>query len=196
MNLDGSRFIPSVTEEEGGTRIQFDLFSRLLKDRIVILSTPIDDQIAHLKIAELLYLQSVDPKKDIHFYINSPGGVVTAGLAIYDTMQMLSCDIQTFCVGQAASMGAVLLCAGTKGKRFALPHARVMIHQPHGGTRGTAADVKIQAEEIMRNKKTLSEIIAKHSGKTVKKVESDTGRDYFMSAEEAVAYGVVDEVLS
>ena len=195
MDFRGSHIVPSVIEEDGGRTMQFDLFSRLLKDRIVILSTEVNDSIANLKIGELLYLQSIDPQKDIHFYINSPGGVVTAGLAIYDTMQMLSCDIQTYCIGQAASMGAVLLSAGTAGKRFILPNARVMIHQPHGGTRGTAADISIQAGEIMCNKETLNKILAKHTGKTVKKIATDTGRDYFLNADEAVEYGLVDEVL-
>ncbi|MCJ8330142.1 MAG: ATP-dependent Clp protease proteolytic subunit [Lentisphaeria bacterium] len=188
-------YTPSVVEEEAGGRVSFDLFSRLLKDRIVILGTEINDQIATLKIGEFLYLQSVDPNKDIQFYVNSPGGSVTAGLAIFDTMQMLSCDIQTVCVGQASSMAAILLAAGTKGKRLSLPNARIMIHQPQGGTQGTAADIKLQAAEIMRNRAKLNEILAELTGQKLKKIEEDTNRDHFMEPADAVKYGIVDEVL-
>ncbi len=191
-----SLLIPMVVEQTGHGERGYDIYSRLLKDRIIILGTPIDDQVANLIIAQLLYLQSDDPKKDIDMYINSPGGSVTAGLGIYDTMQILSCDIKTYCVGQAASMGAVLLCAGTAGKRFALPNSRIMIHQPWGGAEGTAADISIHAQEILRMRKELNGIIAKHSNQTVKKVETDTDRDFFMSAKEAVAYGLVDSVLT
>ncbi len=191
-----SLLIPMVVEQTGHGERGYDIYSRLLKDRIIILGTPIDDQVANLIIAQLLYLQSDDPKKDIDMYINSPGGSVTAGLGIYDTMQILSCDIKTYCVGQAASMGAVLLCAGAAGKRFALPNSRIMIHQPWGGAEGTAADISIHAQEILRMRKELNGIIAKHSNQTVKKVETDTDRDFFMSAKEAVEYGLVDSVLT
>ncbi len=190
-----STLIPMVVEQEAHGERGYDIFSRLLKDRIVILGSPVDDSVANIKVAEFLYLQSVDPKKDIQFYVNSPGGAVTAGLAIYDTMQMLSCDIQTFCMGQAASLGAVFVAAGTKGKRYALPHARMLIHQPMGGTEGTAADIGIQAREIMRNRRMLNEILARHTGKKIEQIEADTDRDYFMTAQEAVEYGLVDEVL-
>ncbi len=190
-----SGLIPMVVEQEAHGERGYDIFSRLLKDRIIILGSPVDDYVANIKVAEFLYLQSVDPHKDIQFYVNSPGGGVTAGMAIYDTMQMISCDIRTFCIGQAASLGALLIAAGTKGKRYALPHSRLMIHQVIGGTEGTAADIGIQAEEIMRNHALLNEIIAKHTGKSIKDVEKDTDRDYFMTPEEAVKYGLVDEVL-
>jgi ATP-dependent Clp protease protease subunit len=190
-----SFYIPYVIEQTGGGERQYDIYSRLLKDRIVMLGTPVDDNVANAIVAQFLFLQSEDPKKDIDFYINTPGGVVTAGLAIYDTMQMLKCDVRTYCIGQAASMGSVLLCAGTPGKRFALPHSRVMIHQPSGGCEGTAADINIQAQEIMKMKSTLYGIIAKHTGKSVEQIEHDSQRDFFMSAEEAVAYNVVDSVI-
>jgi ATP-dependent Clp protease, protease subunit len=188
--------VPMVVEQEGHGERGYDIYSRLLKDRIIILGTPVDDHVATLLTAEFLYLQSVDPQKDIQFYINSPGGSVTAGLAIYDTMQMLSCDISTYCIGQAASMGAVLLAAGTKGKRYALPNARMMIHQPFGGMEGTAADIGIQAKEILRIRRTLNELLAHHTGQDLAKMERDTDRDFFMTAPEAVAYGLVDHVLS
>ncbi len=187
--------IPMVVEQEAHGERGYDIFSRLLKDRIVILGSEIIDHVANIKVAEMLYLQSVDPHKDIQFYINSPGGSVTSGMAIYDTMQMISCDIRTFCMGQSASLGALLVAAGTKGKRYALPHSRLMIHQPMGGTEGTAADIGIQAQEIMRNRALLNEIIAKHTGRSLKKVEEDTDRDHFMTPEEAVKYGLVDEIL-
>lgn len=190
-----SFYIPYVIEQTGGGERQYDIYSRLLKDRIVMLGTPVDDNVANAIVAQFLFLQSEDPKKDIDFYINTPGGVVTAGLAIYDTMQMLKCDVRTYCIGQAASMGSVLLSAGAPGKRFALPHSRVMIHQPSGGCEGTAADINIQAQEIMKMKSTLYGILAKHTGKSAEQIEQDSQRDFFMSAEEAVAYNVVDSVI-
>ena len=190
-----SMLVPMVIEQTGHGERGYDIYSRLLKDRIILLGTPIDDSVANLIVAELLFLQSEDPKKDIDMYINSPGGSVTAGMAIYDTMQMLSCDVKTYCVGQAASMGAVLLCAGAAGKRFALPNARIMIHQPWGGTEGTAADIDIQAKEILKLRTRLNQIISHHTKQTIQKITRDTDRDFFMSAEEAVKYGVVDSVL-
>lgn len=188
--------IPMVIEREAGGERGYDLFSRLLKDRIVILGTPINDVVSTVIVGQLLFLQSVDPKKDIQFYINCPGGLITAGLAIYDTMQMLSCDVRTVSIGQASSMGAVLATAGTKGKRSALPHARFMLHQPAGGTEGTALDIGVQAKEIMRNRAILNDILAKHTGQKMKRIETDTSRDFYMSAEEAKKYGLVDEVLN
>jgi ATP-dependent Clp protease, protease subunit len=172
-----------------------DIYSRLLKDRIIFIGTPIDDMVANLVIAQMFFLQMEDPKKDIQLYINSPGGVVTGGMAIYDTMNFLQCDIVTYCVGMAASMSTVLLSAGTKGKRFALPNSRVMIHQPSGGAGGQAADIAIAAREIIRWRKTLNEVIAKHTGKSPEQVEKDSDRDYYMSAHEAKAYGIVDHVV-
>ncbi len=191
-----SVLVPMVVEQSGRGERGYDIYSRLLKDRIILLGTPIDDQIANLIVAQLLYLQSEDPKKDIDIYVNSPGGSVTAGLAIYDTMQILSCDIKTYCVGQAASMGAVLLCAGTEGKRFALPNSRIMIHQPWGGAQGTAADISIHAQEILRMRSSLNGIIAKHTKQKLNKIAKDTERDFFMSASEATKYGLVDSVLT
>ena len=188
--------IPIVVEQEAHGERSYDLFSRLLKDRIVILGTPIDDRVATLIVGQLLFLQSSDPKKDIQFYINCPGGLITAGLAIYDTMQMLSCDVRTVSIGQASSMGAVLATAGTKGKRSTLPHARFMLHQPAGGTEGTALDIGVQAREIMRNRKILNEILVTHTGQKIKQIEDDTSRDFYMSAKEAKAYGLVDEILN
>lgn len=172
-----------------------DIYSRLLKDRIVFIGTPIDDGVANLVIAQLLFLQMEDPKKDINVYINSPGGVVTGGMAIYDTMNFLACDVVTYCIGQAASMATVLLAAGKKGKRFALPNSRVMIHQPTGGASGQTSDIAIQAREILRWRRTLNEIISRHSGKPVDQVEKDSDRDYYLSAQEALAYGLVDHVI-
>ncbi len=195
MKAANSVLVPMVVEQTGQGERGYDIYSRLLKDRIILLGTPIDDNIANLVVAQLLFLQSEDPKKDIDLYINSPGGSITAGLAIYDTMQILSCDVKTYCIGQAASMGAVLLAAGAKGKRFALPNARIMIHQPWGGAEGTAADINIQALEILRLRKMLNEILSKHTGRSIKKVEVDTDRDNFMSAEEALKYGLVDSVV-
>jgi len=187
--------IPSVIDKEGRIERSVDIFSRLLKDRIIFLGMPIDDVIANLIIAQLLFLQSENPEKPVSMYINSPGGVVSAGLAIYDTMQYLECDVETLCIGQAASMAAVLLAAGVSGKRFALPHTRVLLHQPFAGLRGTALDIGIQAEEIVRLRANLNTILAKHTGTPIEKVEEDIDRDYYMSAEEAKAYGIVDDVL-
>jgi len=191
-----SMLIPMVVEQTGRGERAYDIYSRLLQDRIVFIGTGINDDVSNLIIAQLLFLQSQDAKKDISVYINSPGGSVTAGLAIYDTMQFIECDIATYCVGQAASMGAILLTAGTKGKRYALPNARIMIHQPWGGAEGKASDIQIAAEEILRLKSRLNEILAFHSGRAVKAITKDTERDYFMSASEACTYGLVDEVLS
>lgn len=187
--------IPYVIEQTGRGERSYDLYSRLLVDRIVFLGTEVNDMVANVIIAQLLFLQMTDPKKDIHFYINSPGGSVTAGLAIYDTMQWLSCDVNTYCVGQAASMGAVLLSGGTKGKRFSLPNARIMIHQPWGGAQGQASDISIQAREILRLRDRLNEILAFHCGRPVTDIQKDTDRDNFLCAEEARAYGLVDEVV-
>ena len=189
------QLVPMVVEQTGHGERGYDIYSRLLKDRIILLGTPIDDDVANLIVAQLLFLQAEDPKKDIDLYINSPGGSCTAGLAIYDTIQSLSCDVKTYCIGQCASMGAVLLAAGTAGKRFALPHSRIMIHQPWGGAQGTASDMEIQAREILRTKATLNGILAAHTKQTLKKIERDTDRDFFMSAEEAVEYGIVDQVV-
>ncbi|HQF38370.1 MAG TPA: ATP-dependent Clp protease proteolytic subunit [Opitutaceae bacterium] len=189
-----SYYVPIVLENTGRGERSMDIYSRLLKDRIIFIGTPIDDAVANLVIAQMLFLQMEDPKKDIHLYINSPGGVVTGGMAIYDTMNFLQCDVVTYCIGMAASMATVLLAAGTKGKRFALPNSRVMIHQPTGGASGQTADIAIQAKEIIRWRRTLNEIIAKHSGKTPDQVEKDSDRDYYMSAQEAMAYGIVDKV--
>ncbi|MEO2065316.1 MAG: ATP-dependent Clp endopeptidase proteolytic subunit ClpP [Desulfurobacteriaceae bacterium] len=191
-----NQFVPIVIEQTGRGERAYDIYSRLLKDRIIMLGTPIDDHVANLIVAQLLFLEAEDPEKDIYLYINSPGGVVTAGLAIYDTMQYIKPDVVTICMGQAASMGAVLLAAGAPGKRFALPHARIMIHQPLGGFQGQATDIEIHAKEILRLKRMLNEILAKHTGKPVEKIEQDTERDYFMSAEEAKEYGLIDKVLT
>jgi len=191
-----SQYVPIVIEQTGRGERAYDIYSRLLKDRIVMLGTPIDDHIANLIVAQLLFLEAEDPEKDIYLYINSPGGVVTAGLAIYDTMQYIKPDVVTICMGQAASMGAVLLAAGAPGKRFALPHARIMIHQPLGGFQGQATDIEIHAKEILRLKQMLNEILAKHTGQPLEKIERDTDRDFFMSAEEAREYGLIDKVLT
>jgi ATP-dependent Clp protease protease subunit len=188
--------VPMVVEQTGRGERGYDIYSRLLVDRIVFLGTPVDDMVSNLIIAQLLFLQMTDPKKDIHLYINSPGGSVTAGLAIYDTMQFLTCDVNTYCIGQAASMGAVLLAAGTKGKRYALPNARIMIHQPWGGVQGQATDISIQAKEILRLKDRLNEILSKHTGKSVDEIGKSTDRDNFMSAEEAKTFGLVDQVVA
>jgi ATP-dependent Clp protease protease subunit len=188
--------IPMVIEQTGRGERSYDIYSRLLKERIIFLGTGIDDNVANLIVAQLLFLQSEDPEKDISLYINSPGGVVTAGLAIYDTMQFLSCDITTYCVGQAASMGAVLLAAGSPGKRYALPNARIMIHQPLGGAQGQATDIQIQAEEILRIKQILNGILASHSQRKIEDLERDTDRDNFMSAEQAASYGLIDKVVT
>ncbi len=188
--------VPMVIETSGRGERAYDIYSRLLKDRIVFIGTPIDDTIANLIIAQILFLQTEDGNKDINIYVNSPGGSVTAGLAIYDTMQFVKCDVSTYCVGQAASMGALLLTAGTKGKRFSLPNARVMIHQPWGGAQGTASDISIQAKEILKLKDHLNLILAKHTGQPLERVVKDTDRDYFMSAQEAKDYGIVDHVIA
>lgn len=190
-----SYYVPIVLENTGRGERSMDIYSRLLKDRIIFIGTPIDDMVANLVIAQMFFLQMEDPKKDIQVYINSPGGVVTGGMAIYDTMNFLQCDVATYCIGQAASMATVLLAAGTKGKRFALPNSRVMIHQPSGGAGGQAADIAIAAKEILRWRRTLNEVIAKHTGKTAGQVEKDSDRDYYMSATEAKAYGIVDHVV-
>ena len=191
-----SILVPMVIETTGRGERAYDIYSRLLKDRVVFIGTAIDDIVANLIIAQLLFLQMEEPEKDIHVYINSPGGSVTSGLAIYDTMQFMKCDVATYCIGQAASMGAVLLCAGTKGKRYALPNSRVMIHQPWGGAQGTASDIEIQAREILGMKDKLHRILAKHSGQEVAKVQKDCDRDYFMSAQESKDYGLVDSVIT
>lgn len=191
-----SYLVPMVIEQTGRGERAYDIYSRLLKDRIVFIGTPIDDLVANIIIAQILFLQMDDPTKDINVYVNSPGGSVTAGLAIYDTMQFVKCNVATYCVGQAASMGALLLTAGTKGRRFALPNSRVMIHQPWGGAQGTASDIHIQATEILKMKKNLNDILAKHTGQPLDRIEKDTDRDHFLSAEEAKAYGLVDEVIA
>ena len=195
MNEKGSYLIPIVIEQTGRGERSYDIYSRLLKERIVFIGSEITDDLANLVVAQLLFLQSEDATKDVSVYINSPGGSVTAGLAIYDTMQFLKCDVVTYCVGQASSMAAVLLAAGAKGKRHALPGARIMIHQPWGGAQGTASDIHIQAQEILRLKDYLNGILAKHTGKPLKDLAKDTDRDFFMSAEEAAKYGLVDDVL-
>ncbi|SNR74937.1 ATP-dependent Clp endopeptidase proteolytic subunit ClpP [Desulfurobacterium atlanticum] len=195
MEKTVNQLIPMVIEQTGRGERAYDIYSRLLKDRIIFLGTPIDDNIANLIIAQLLFLEAEDPEKDIYLYINSPGGVVTSGLAIYDTMQYIKPDVCTICLGQAASMGAVLLAAGAPGKRFALPHSRIMIHQPLGGFQGQAKDIEIHAKEILKLKKMLNEILSQHTGQSVRKIEKDTDRDFFMSAEEAREYGLIDKVL-
>ena len=195
MHSEGQVLVPMVVEQSPRGERAYDIYSRLLKDRVIFVGTPIDDMVSNLIIAQLLFLQSEDPDKEISVYINSPGGSVTSGLAIYDTIQFVKPSVATYCVGQAASMGALLLAAGTKGKRFALPDARIMIHQPWGGAQGAASDISIQAREILRLREKLNEILAKHTGQPLEKVEKDTDRDYFMSAEEAKTYGIVDEVI-
>lgn len=184
-----------MIEQTGRTERAYDIYSRLLKDRIIFLGTAIDDIVANTVIAQMLFLQSDDPDKDIHIYVNSPGGIVSSGLAIYDTMQYVKPDIATYCIGQAASMGALLLAAGTKGKRFALPHSRIMLHQPMGGFHGQATDVEIHAREILKMKDTLNKILAQHTAQPLEKIQADTDRDFFMSGDEAKEYGIVDEVL-
>ncbi len=187
--------IPFVVEQSGRMERSYDIYSRLLKDRIIFIGTPIDDNVANVVVAQMLFLQTEDPDKDINVYINSPGGSVTAGLAIYDTMQFVKCDVTTYCLGQASSMGSLLLCAGEKGKRYALAHSRIMIHQPWGGVQGTASDIHIQAQEILRLKEELNKILSFHTGQPLEKVVQDTDRDHFMSAEEALTYGLVDKVV-
>lgn len=195
-SIQNNYILPKVVEQTGRGTETWDVFSRLMKDRVIFLGTQIDDFVGNAVTAQLLYLQMEDPKKDIHMYIQSPGGYVTAGMAIYDTMQYVTCDICTYCIGQAASMGAVLLAAGTRGKRYALPNARIMIHQPLGGAQGQATDISIQAQEILRTKKRLNEILAFHTGQSYDQVEKDTDRDRFMSAEDAKTYGLVDNVVA
>ena len=190
MNL-----VPMVVEQTGRGERAYDIFSRLLKDRIVFLGGPIDDNIANLIIAQLLFLEAEDPEKDIHLYVNSPGGVVTAGMAIYDTMQYLKAPVSTICVGQAASMGAIILAAGEKGKRFTLPHSRIMIHQPLGGFQGQASDISIHAQEILRMREILNEILAKHTGQKLDKIAADTERDFFMGSDAAKEYGIIDGIV-
>lgn len=190
-----SILVPMVIEQTGRTERAYDIYSRLLKDRIIFIGTPIDDNVSNIIIAQLLFLQMENPDKDVDLYINTPGGHVTSGLAIYDTMQFIKPEINTYCVGQATSMGALLLAAGTKGKRFALPHARIMIHQPWGGVQGAAVDINIQAKEILRLKERIEKILVRHTGKSLEKIKKDTDRDYFMSAEEAKEYGIVDDVV-
>lgn len=189
-------YIPYVVEQTGRGERSYDIYSRLLKDRIIMLSGEVNDQVASSIVAQLLFLEAQDPDKDIYFYINSPGGVITSGLSMFDTMNYIKPDIVTICIGQAASMGAFLLASGTKGKRYALPHARIMIHQPSGGAQGQSTDIQIQAQEIQRLKDTLNEILAEKTGKTAKKIEKDTERDNFMSAKEALEYGLIDKVLT
>jgi len=190
-----NQLVPIVVEQTGRGERAYDIFSRLLKERIVFIGTPIDDSISSLVIAQLLFLESEDPDKDIHLYVNSPGGSVSAGLAIYDTMQYIRPDVSTICIGMAASMAAVLLAGGAKGKRTALPNARIMIHQPWGGVQGTASDISIQAEEILKTKKRINEILATHTGRTFEQISKDTDRDYYLSAEEAKQYGLIDNLL-
>ena len=189
-------YIPYVIEKSGRGERSYDIYSRLLKDRIIMLSGEVNDPVASSIIAQMLFLEAEDPEKEIYFYINSPGGVITSGMAIYDTMNYIRPDVVTICIGQAASMGAFLLSSGTKGKRYALPHARIMIHQPLGGAQGQATDIAIQAEEILRMKKELNQLLAKHTGQTIKRIEKDTDRDNFMSAKESQEYGLIDEVLA
>jgi ATP-dependent Clp protease protease subunit len=190
-----SYLIPMVIEQTGRGERSYDIYSRLLKDRIIFLGTAIDDNVANVVVAQLLFLESEDPDKDVYLYINSPGGVVTAGLAIYDTMQYIKPPVSTICMGQAASMAAVLLAAGDQGKRIALPNSKVMIHQPLGGAQGQASDIAIQAKEILKTRKLLNDILAKHTKQPIDRIETDTDRDFFMSAEEAVQYGIVDKVI-
>lgn len=188
--------IPMVIEQSSRGERAYDIYSRLLKDRIIFLGTALNDEVANLLIAQLLFLESEDPDKDINFYINSPGGLVTAGLAVYDTMQYIKPDIATVCLGQAASMGALLLAAGAAKKRYSLPNARILIHQPMGGFQGQASDIAIQAKEILRMKETLNKILVKHTGKDLKQIENDTDRDYFMAGQEAKKYGIIDHVIT
>lgn len=191
-----NQLIPMVVETTGRYERAYDIFSRLLKDRIIFVGTAIDDNVSNLVVAQMLFLQMEDPDKEINLYINSPGGSVTAGLAIYDTIQFVRCDVNTYCVGQASSMAALLLAAGTKGKRYALPHARIMIHQPWGGVQGAAADISIQAKEILRLREKINELLALHTGKSLETITKDTDRDFYMTSEDARAYGLVDQVIS
>jgi len=193
--MKNQTYVPIVIEQTGRIERAYDIYSRLLKDRIIFIGTPIDDNVANVVIAQMLFLQMEDVNKDINLYINTPGGVITAGLAIYDTIQFVKCDVATYCVGQAASLGALLLASGTKGKRFALPNSRIMIHQPWGGVQGSAEDISRQTKEILRLREKVNEILSLHTGKPIEKVREDTDRDFFMSAEEAKEYGIVDEVI-
>ena len=195
MTSYGQTLVPMVVEQSPRGERAYDIYSRLLKERIIFVGTPIDDVVSSLVIAQMLFLEAEDPDKDLHLYINSPGGSVTAGLAIYDTIQFVKPPVATYCVGQAASMGALLLTAGSKGKRFALPAARILIHQPWGGVQGQASDISIQAREILRLREKINELLSKHTGQSLEKIQKDTDRDYFMSAEEAKEYGLIDEVL-
>ena len=196
MGSKNQMLVPMVVEQTGRGERAYDIYSRLLKDRIIFLGSAIGDEVSSLIVAQMLFLQAEDAKKEISFYINSPGGSVTAGMAIYDTIQFLKCDVATYCVGQAASMGSILLASGTPGKRFSLPNARIMMHQPWGGVQGAASDISIQAQEILRTRDILNGILAKHTGKSFEMVAKDTDRDFFMSPEEAKNYGLVDEVLT
>jgi ATP-dependent Clp protease protease subunit len=196
MSATAMNLVPMVVEQTARGERAYDIYSRLLKDRLVFIVGPVEDHMANLVVAQLLYLESENPNKDIHLYINSPGGVVSAGLSIYDTMQFINCDVSTICVGQAASMGALLLAGGTKGKRFALPHSRIMVHQPSAGYQGQATDISIHAEEVLELKRRLNNIMAKHTGQDIETIEKDLERDNFMSAESAVEYGLIDTVLA
>ncbi len=195
MSERSQHLVPIVVEQTGRGERAYDIYSRLLKDRIVFIGSPVDDVVANLVIAQLLFLQKEEPAKDINVYIHSPGGYVTAGLAIYDTMQFVKPDVATYCIGQAASMGALLLAGGAKGKRYSLPHSRIMIHQPWGGAQGTASDISIHAKEILKLKDRLNDILVLHTGQPLERIQQDTDRDFFMSADEAKAYGLVDEVI-
>lgn len=196
MSVTAQHLVPMVVEQTARGERAYDIYSRLLKERVVFIVGPVEDHMANLVVAQLLYLESENPDKDIHLYINSPGGAVTAGLSIYDTMQFVNCDVSTICVGQAASMGALLLAGGTNGKRFALPHSRIMVHQPSAGFQGQATDISIHANEVLELKRRLNEIMAKHTGKTAEQIEKDLERDNFMSSEAAVDYGLIDTVLA
>ena len=196
MSATALNLVPMVVEQTARGERAYDIYSRLLKDRLIFIVGPVEDQMANLIVAQLLYLESENPNKDIHIYINSPGGVVSSGLAVYDTMQFINCDVSTICLGQAASMGALLLAGGTKGKRYALPHSRVMVHQPSAGYQGQVTDISIHAEEVIALKARLNEIMAKHTGQDVKKIEKDLERDNFMGAEAAMQYGIIDTVLA
>ncbi|MCF7873712.1 MAG: ATP-dependent Clp endopeptidase proteolytic subunit ClpP [Candidatus Omnitrophica bacterium] len=193
--MKNQAYVPMVIEKTGRAERAYDIFSRLLKDRIIFIGTPVDDNVANVVIAQMLFLQMEDVKKDISLYINSPGGAITAGMAIYDTMQFVKCDVATYCIGQAASLGALLLASGAKNKRFALPNSRIMIHQPWGGYQGTAADIAIHAKEIINVKEKVNKILSEHTGRSLKQIEKDTDRDYFMSAKESKNYGIVDDVI-
>ena len=196
MSTKNQTLIPMVVEQTGRVERAYDIYSRLLKDRIIFVGTPVDDNIANLIIAQMLFLQMEDVNKDISLYINTPGGSVTSGLAVYDTIQFVKPNVCTYCVGQASSMGALLLAAGTKGKRYALPHSRIMIHQPWGGVQGAAADISIQAKEILRLREKINELLMHHTGQSLEKIQKDTDRDFFMTADEAKSYGIIDEVIA